>query len=197
MSGKWWKDNEPRTRSQPTLFVSPGDFTNRRRRGSLVEKSPVDSTRPLRRSSPRSRLFRAHSNSPLLPVPKRKTAKMPVKRSTIKPRTPQGQLIDVEGGETEAEMETITSVNADILQRELQTVPQLTFRGEFQSPPPHKLLAPPPVTVTVTAPLPVTVTELLVVTVTVTVRYLMPVTVTVNKPVRYKKPLCQGERQKL
>jgi hypothetical protein len=171
MSSKWWKDNKPRTRSQPTLLVSPGDFTNRRRRGSLVEKSPIDSTRPLRRSSPRSRLFCARSNSPLLPVPKRKTAKMPVKRSPIKPRTPQGQLIDVEGGETEAEMETITSVNTEMLQRELQNAPQLTFRGEFQSPP-HKLLALPPVTVTVTAPPPVTVmeTELLVVTVTVTVR---------------------------
>jgi hypothetical protein len=60
---------------------------------------------------------------------------MPVKRSPAKPKTPQ--LIDVEGGggETEAEMEAISSVNADILQRELQTVPQLTFRGEFQSPP--------------------------------------------------------------
>jgi hypothetical protein len=135
MSNKWWKDNEPRTRSQPTLLVSPGDFTNRRRKGSLVERSPIDSTRPLRRSSPRSRLSRARSNSPLLTVPKRKTAKMPVKRSPVKPRTPQGQLIDVEGGETEAEMETITSVNADMLQRELQNAPQLTFRGEFQSPP--------------------------------------------------------------
>jgi hypothetical protein len=60
---------------------------------------------------------------------------MPVKRSPAKPRTPQ--LINVEGGggETEPEVETITSVNADILQRELQTIPQLTFRGEFQSPP--------------------------------------------------------------
>ncbi len=66
---------------------------------------------------------------------------MPVKRSPAKPRTPQGQLVDDEGGggETEAEIETITSVNADILQRELQTVPQLTFRGEFQSPPTQAL----------------------------------------------------------
>ncbi len=64
---------------------------------------------------------------------------MPVKRSPVKPRTPQGQLIDVEGGETEAEMETITSVNADMLQRELQNAPQLTFRGEFQSPPTQAL----------------------------------------------------------
>ena len=141
MTSKWWKDNEPRTRSQPTLLVSPGDFTNYRRKSSLVERSPIDSTRPLRRSSPRSRLSRARSNSPLLPVSKRKTAKMPVKRSPAKPRTPQGQLIDVEGGggETEAEIETITSVNADILQRELQTIPQLTFRGEFQSPPTQAL----------------------------------------------------------
>ncbi len=58
---------------------------------------------------------------------------------------------------------------------------QKCFRGSYKifpsslseanfSPPPHKLLAPPPVMVTVTAPLPVTVmeTELLVVTVTVT-----------------------------
>ncbi len=137
MTSKWWKDNEPRTRSQPTLLVSPGDFTNYRRKSSLVERSPIDSTRPLRRSSPRSRLSRARSNSPFLPVSKRKTAKMPVKRSPAKPRTPQGQLINVEGGggETEPEVETITSVNADILQRELQTIPQLTFRGEFQSPP--------------------------------------------------------------
>ncbi len=139
MSSKWWKDNEPRTRSQPTLLVSPGDFTNRRRKGSLVERSPIDSTRPLRRSSPKSRLARARSNSPLLTVPKRKTAKMPVKRSPIKPRTPQGQLIDVEGGETKAEMETITSVNAEMLQRELQNAPQLTFRVEFQSPPTQAL----------------------------------------------------------
>ena len=117
MSSKWWKDNEPHTRSQPTLLVSPGDFTNYRRKSSLVERSPIDSTRPLRRSSPRSRLFRARSNSPLIPVPKRKTAKMPVKRSPTKPRTPHSQLIVVEGGETEAEMETITSVNAEMLQR--------------------------------------------------------------------------------
>jgi hypothetical protein len=60
---------------------------------------------------------------------------MPVKRSPQKPRTPQGQLIDVEGGETEAEMEKITSENAEMLQRELQNIPQLTLRGEFQSPP--------------------------------------------------------------
>jgi hypothetical protein len=66
---------------------------------------------------------------------------MPVKRSPAKPRTPQGQLVDVEGGggETEAEMETISSVNADILQRELQTIPQLALRGEFQSPPTQAL----------------------------------------------------------
>ncbi len=142
----------------------------------------------------------------MIPVPKRKSAKMPVKRSPTKPRTPQGQLIDVEGGETEAEMETITSVNAEMLQRELQTAPQLTFRGEFQSPP-HKLLAPPPVTVTALPPVTVTVTALLpvtvmkmelrVVTVTVTVRYPTPVTVTVIRPVLYRKPLCQGRRQKL
>jgi hypothetical protein len=36
-------------------------------------------------------------------------------------------------------METITSVNAEMLQRELQTAPQLTFRGEFQSPPTQAL----------------------------------------------------------
>ncbi len=64
---------------------------------------------------------------------------MPVKHSPVKPRTPQGQLVDVEGGETEAEMETITSVNAEMLQRELQNIPQLTFRGEFQSPPTQAL----------------------------------------------------------
>jgi hypothetical protein len=64
---------------------------------------------------------------------------MPVKRSPVKPRTPQGQLVDVEGGETEAEMETITSVNAEILQRELQNIPQLALRGEFQSPPTQAL----------------------------------------------------------
>ena len=139
MSNKWWKEGEPRTRSQPTLLVSPGDFTNRRRKSSLVERSPIDSTRPLRRSSPRSRLSRARSNSPLVTISKRKTAKMPVKRSPVKPRTPQGQLIDVEGGETEAEVETITSANAEILQRELQNIPQLTLRGDFQSPPTQAL----------------------------------------------------------
>ncbi len=64
---------------------------------------------------------------------------MPVKRSPQKPRTPQGQLIDVEGGETEAEVETITSANAEILQRELQNIPQLTLRGDFQSPPTQAL----------------------------------------------------------
>ena len=139
MSTKWWKDAEPRTRSQHTLLVSPGDFTNRRCKSSLVERSPIDSTRPLRRSSPRYRLSRARSNSPLVTIPKRKTAKMPVKRSPQKPRTPQGQLIDVEGGETEAEIETITSANAEMLQRELQNIPQLTLRGEFQSPPTQAL----------------------------------------------------------
>ncbi len=64
---------------------------------------------------------------------------MTVKRSLVKPRTPQGQLIDVEGGETEAEMEKITSENAEMLQRELQNIPQLTLRGEFQSPPTQAL----------------------------------------------------------
>jgi hypothetical protein len=135
MSTEWWKKGEPRTRSQPTLLVSPGDFTNRRLKSSLVEKSPIDSTRPLRRSSPRPRPQRARSNSPFVAISKRKAAKMPVKRSPQKPRTPQGQLIDVEGGETEAEMEKITSENAEMLQRELQNIPQLALRGEFQSPP--------------------------------------------------------------
>jgi hypothetical protein len=139
MSTKWWKDGEPRTRSQPTLLVSPGDFTNRRRKSSLVERSPIDSTRPLRRSSARSRLSRARSNSPLVTISKRKIAKMHVKRSPVKPRTPQGQLIDVEGGETEAEMEKIISENAEMLQRELQNIPQLTLRGDFQSPPTQAL----------------------------------------------------------
>jgi hypothetical protein len=120
---------------------------------------------------------------------------MPVKRSPVKPRTPQGQLIDVEGGETEAEMEKITSENAEMLQRELQNIPQLALRGEFQSPPPHKLLAPPPVTVTVTAPLPVTVMEMELLVVTVTVTEPMPVTVT--RSVQHQKFPCQGERQKL
>jgi hypothetical protein len=64
---------------------------------------------------------------------------MLVKRSPIKPRTPQGQLINVEGGETEAEMENITSENAQMLQRELQNIPQLTLRGKFQSPPTQAL----------------------------------------------------------
>ena len=44
-----------------------------------------------------------------------------------------------EGGETEPEVETITSVNAEMLQRELQTLPQLTYRGDFQSPPTQAL----------------------------------------------------------
>jgi hypothetical protein len=83
---------------------------------------------------------------------------------------------------------------------------QKCFRGSYKifpsslseanfSPPPHKLLAPPPVMVTETAPLPVTVmeTELLVVTVTVT----EPMPATVIRSVRYQKLLCQGERQKL
>jgi hypothetical protein len=119
---------------------------------------------------------------------------MPVKHSPVKPRTPQGQLIDVEGGETEAEMETITSVNAEMLQRELQNIPQLALIGEFQSPPTQALGA--------------------------TAgngngatagngngngatggngngKVTNAVTVTVIKPVRYKNLLCQGERQKL
>ncbi|MFN9900641.1 MAG: hypothetical protein ACK55Z_18035, partial [bacterium] len=64
-----------------------------------------------------------------------------MKRSPTKPRTPQGQLITVDGGggETEPEVETITSVNAEMLQRELQTLPQLTYRGDFQSPPTQAL----------------------------------------------------------
>ncbi len=139
MSTKWWKEGEPRTRSQPTLLVSPGDFTNRRLKSSLVEKSPIDSTRPLRCSSPRPRSAQARSNSPFVAISNRKAAKMPVKRSPVKPRTPQGQLIDVEGGETEAEMEKITSENAEMLQRELQNMPQLALRGEFQSPPTQAL----------------------------------------------------------
>jgi hypothetical protein len=52
---------------------------------------------------------------------------------------PQEQLIDVEGGETEAEIEDITSKNAEMLQRELQNMPQLTLRGYFQSPPTQAL----------------------------------------------------------
>ncbi len=139
MSTDWWKKGEPRTRSQPTLLVSPGDFTNRRRKSSIVEKSPIASTRLLRRSSPRSQSLRSRSNSPFVAISKRKSTKMPVKRSPQKPRTPQGQLIDVEGGETEAEMEQITSENAQMLQRELQNMPQLALRGENQSPPPHRL----------------------------------------------------------
>jgi hypothetical protein len=43
----------------------------------------------------------------------------------------------MEGGETEAKIEDITSKNAEMLQRELQNMPQLTLRGDFQSPPPH------------------------------------------------------------
>jgi hypothetical protein len=65
---------------------------------------------------------------------------MPVKHSPQKPRTPQKPLIDMEGGETEAEIEDITS-NAEVLQRELQNIPQLTLRGDFQSPPTQALAA--------------------------------------------------------
>jgi hypothetical protein len=36
-------------------------------------------------------------------------------------------------------MEQITSENAEILQRELQNIPQLALRGEFQSPPTQPL----------------------------------------------------------
>jgi hypothetical protein len=61
---------------------------------------------------------------------------MPVKRSPQKLRTPQKTLSETGGGgETEAEVENITGGNADLLQRELQSAPQLTLRGEFQSPP--------------------------------------------------------------
>jgi hypothetical protein len=187
MSTDWWKKGEPRTRSQPTLLVSPGDFTNRRLKSSIVEKSPIDSTRPLRRSSPRSRSLR----SPFVAVSKRKSAKMPVKRSPQKPRTPQGQLIDVEGGETEAEMENIASENAQMLQRELQTFLSSLLEVNF-SPPPHRLWVPLPVTVTVTVPPPVTVTEPLLVTVMVTVTVLKP-----DRTVQYQKSLFQRERQKL
>ena len=119
---------------------------------------------------------------------------MPVKRSPVKPRTPQGQLIDVEGGETEAEMEKSLVKTQKCFRGSYKIFPSSLSEANF-SPPPHKLLAPPPVTVTVTAPLPVTVMEMELLVVTVTVTEPMPVTVI--RSVQYQKLLCQGERQKL